>query len=354
MNGNAMILATSGSGKSMFTKQEIMELFLRFPKARFYLVDPENEYRPLVEELGGIVVDISVESRTYLNPLEYKPEPGSDTLPNEAKVEFILSLCEQIMGKNNGYIGDKSIIDNSLRNIYAPYVKANYKGDCPTLHDLWKDLKEQPLERAKEIALALEVYVNGSLSMFAKPTNVDMTNRLICFNIQSLGGQLKAVAMLYMLEFINTRVMTTERSSSACATWVYFDEIYLLLQNELSAQFLFTSWKRFRKYNAFATGITQNIEDCLSNSTAYAMLANSEFVCMLRQTKDIDHVVELYGLSDIQRNYLLKARPGQGILKMGNALIPFVNDYPKNTKSYRLLTTKPGELENKSEGDSDE
>ena len=354
MNGNAMILATSGSGKSMFTKQEIMELFLRFPKARFYLVDPENEYRPLVEELGGIVVDISVESRTYLNPLEYKPEPGSDTLPNEAKVEFILSLCEQIMGKNNGYIGDKSIIDNSLRNIYAPYVKANYKGDCPTLHDLWKDLKEQPLERAKEIALALEVYVNGSLSMFAKPTNVDMTNRLICFNIQSLGGQLKAVAMLYMLEFINTRVMTTERSSSACATWVYFDEIYLLLQNELSAQFLFTSWKRFRKYNAFATGITQNIEDCLSNSTAYAMLANSEFVCMLRQTKDIDHVAELYGLSDIQRNYLLKARPGQGILKMGNALIPFVNDYPKNTKSYRLLTTKPGELENKSEGDSDE
>lgn len=354
MNGNAMILATSGSGKSMFTKQEIMELFLRFPKARFYLVDPENEYRPLVEELGGIVVDISVESRTYLNPLEYKPEPGSDTLPNEAKVEFILSLCEQIMGKNNGYIGDKSIIDNSLRNIYAPYVKANYEGDCPTLHDLWKDLKEQPLERAKEIALALEVYVNGSLSMFAKPTNVDMTNRLICFNIQSLGGQLKAVAMLYMLEFINTRVMTTERSSSACATWVYFDEIYLLLQNELSAQFLFTSWKRFRKYNAFATGITQNIEDCLSNSTAYAMLANSEFVCMLRQTKDIDHVVELYGPSDIQRNYLLKARPGQGILKMANALIPFVNDYPKNTKSYRLLTTKPGELENKSEGDSDE
>ena len=354
MNGNAMILATSGSGKSMFTKQEIMELFLRFPKARFYLVDPENEYRPLVEELGGIVVDISVESRTYLNPLEYKPEPGSDTLPNEAKVEFILSLCEQIMGKNNGYIGDKSIIDNSLRNIYAPYVKANYKGDCPTLHDLWKDLKEQPLERAKEIALALEVYVNGSLSMFAKPTNVDMTNRLICFNIQSLGGQLKAVAMLYMLEFINTRVMTTERSSSACATWVYFDEIYLLLQNELSAHFLFTSWKRFRKYNAFDIGITQNIEDCLSNSTAYAMLANSEFVCMLRQTKDIDHVVELYGLSDIQRNYLLKARPGQGILKMGNALIPFVNDYPKNTKSYRLLTTKPGELENESEGDSDE
>ena len=188
---------------------------------------------------------------------------------------------------------------------------------------------------------AMELRFNGITMpiLILGHTPREQVDRLICFNIQSLGGQLKAVAMLYMLEFINTRVMTTERSSSTCATWVYFDEIYLLLQNELSAQFLFTSWKRFRKYNAFATGITQNIEDCLSNSTAYAMLANSEFVCMLRQTKDIDHVVELYGLSDIQRNYLLKARPGQGILKMGNALIPFVNDYPKNTKSYRLLTT---------------
>ena len=174
---------------------------------------------------------------------------------------------------------------------------------------------------------------------------VDMSNRLICFNIQSLGEQLKPVAMLSMLEYINTAVMSNERNDPKAATWVYFDEIYLLLRDSLSANFLYTSWKRFRKYNAYATGITQNVQDCLTNDTAYAMLANSEFVVMLRQTKDIDSVVELYGLSEPQRKYLLLAQPGEGIIKMGNSLIPFNNPQPKDTKTYKLLTTKPGEME---------
>lgn len=148
-----------------------------------------------------------------------------------------------------------------------------------------------------------------------------------------------------MLEYINTAVMSNERNDPKAATWVYFDEIYLLLRDSLSANFLYTSWKRFRKYNAYATGITQNVQDCLTNDTAYAMLANSEFVVMLRQTKDIDSVVELYGLSEPQRKYLLLAQPGEGIIKMGNSLIPFNNPQPKDTKTYKLLTTKPGEME---------
>lgn len=164
-------------------------------------------------------------------------------------------------------------------------------------------------------------------------------------DIQSLGEQLKPVAMLSMLEYINTAVMSNERNDPKAATWVYFDEIYLLLRDSLSANFLYTSWKRFRKYNAYATGITQNVQDCLTNDTAYAMLANSEFVVMLRQTKDIDSVVELYGLSEPQRKYLLLAQPGEGIIKMGNSLIPFNNPQPKDTKTYKLLTTKPGEME---------
>lgn len=151
--------------------------------------------------------------------------------------------------------------------------------------------------------------------------------------------------MLSMLEYINTAVMSNERNDPKAATWVYFDEIYLLLRDSLSANFLYTSWKRFRKYNAYATGITQNVQDCLTNDTAYAMLANSEFVVMLRQTKDIDSVVELYGLSEPQRKYLLLAQPGEGIIKMGNSLIPFNNPQPKDTKTYKLLTTKPGEME---------
>ena len=205
-------------------------------------------------------------------------------------------------------------------------------------------LNNQRDKRSKEIALALRIFATGSMQAFAQPTNVDMSNRLICFNIQSLGEQLKPVAMLSMLEYINTAVMSNERNDPKAATWVYFDEIYLLLRDSLSANFLYTSWKRFRKYNAYATGITQNVQDCLTNDTAYAMLANSEFVVMLRQTKDIDSVVELYGLSEPQRKYLLLAQPGEGIIKMGNSLIPFNNPQPKDTKTYKLLTTKPGEI----------
>ena len=226
-----------------------------------------------------------------------------------------------------------------------PSRESHYTVPCPTIKDLWMALNNQRDKRSKEIALALRIFATGSMQAFAQPTNVDMSNRLICFNIQSLGEQLKPVAMLSMLEYINTAVMSNERNDPKAATWVYFDEIYLLLRDSLSANFLYTSWKRFRKYNAYATGITQNVQDCLTNDTAYAMLANSEFVVMLRQTKDIDSVVELYGLSEPQRKYLLLAQPGEGIIKMGNSLIPFNNPQPKDTKTYKLLTTKPGEME---------
>lgn len=346
INGNAMVIATSGGGKSLFVKQEILELFLRFPNAKFYIVDPENEYSPLVCELGGLVVDIAVDSTTYFNPLDFTYDPVTKILPHVAKAEFVLSLCEQVMAKDGLEAGDKSLIDRSLKNIYKPLVQSGYTAPCPTLTDLYNDLKAQPSERAHRIALALELFATGSMNMFAHPTNVDMSNRLVCFNIQSLGEQLKRVAMLSMLEYINTCVMGNERNDPKAATWVYFDEIYLLLRDQLSSEFLYTSWKRFRKYNAYATGITQNVQDYLEKPAAYAILANSEFVCMLRQTKDIESVAELYGLSNPQKNYLKLAKPGQGILKLGNNLIPFENDHPTNTKIYSLITTKPGEMEN--------
>lgn len=240
---------------------------------------------------------------------------------------------------------DIYIAHNQSNRPNKPLMESHYTAPCPTIKDLWMALNNQRDKRSKEIALALRIFATGSMQAFAQPTNVDMSNRLICFNIQSLGEQLKPVAMLSMLEYINTAVMSNERNDPKAATWVYFDEIYLLLRDSLSANFLYTSWKRFRKYNAYATGITQNVQDCLTNDTAYAMLANSEFVVMLRQTKDIDSVVELYGLSEPQRKYLLLAQPGEGIIKMGNSLIPFNNPQPKDTKTYKLLTTKPGEME---------
>ena len=343
VNGNAVILGTSGSGKSFITKYELENLLLRFPGARFYVVDPEAEYGDMVREMGGVVIDIAVDSKTFFNPLDFSPDPDSDCRPRQAKAEFVLSLFQQIMGEEYGRAGDRTLVDRALERIYRPLVQSGYKAQCPTLYDLWQDLSEQKHPRAKELALALELFASGSMNMFAHPTNLDMTSHLICFNIQALGDQLKPVAMLSMLEFINTCVMKNDRSDPDAATWVYFDEVYLLLRNRLSAEFLFNSWKRFRKYNAYATGITQNVQDCLTNDTAYALLANSEFVCMLRQSKDIDSVAELYGLSEAQRNYLLTARPGQGILKMGNALIQFENQCDPQSRLYHMLTTRPGE-----------
>ena len=183
------------------------------------------------------------------------------------------------------------------------------------------------------------------MKAFAQPTNVDMSNRLICFNINRLGEQLKPVAMISMLEFINTAVMNTNRKDATAATWVYFDEIYLLLRDAESANFLYQSWKRYRKYNAYATGITQNAEECLRNPTARTVLANSEFVVMLRQTKDIDAMEDLYTLSKPQKEYLKLATAGQGILKMGNNIIPFENKQPTTGMVYKLISTKPGECD---------
>ena len=259
--------------------------------------------------------------------------------PQQLDDKFISALLQQVP-----YIV-LSIDIEPVETEDKPLMESHYTAPCPTIKDLWMALNNQRDKRSKEIALALRIFATGSMQAFAQPTNVDMSNRLICFNIQSLGEQLKPVAMLSMLEYINTAVMSNERNDPKAATWVYFDEIYLLLRDSLSANFLYTSWKRFRKYNAYATGITQNVQDCLTNDTAYAMLANSEFVVMLRQTKDIDSVVELYGLSEPQRKYLLLAQPGEGIIKMGNSLIPFNNPQPKDTKTYKLLTTKPGEME---------
>ena len=206
-----------------------------------------------------------------------------------------------------------------------------------------------------DFGYAVRLEISGSFEMdeLASSTSSKTSTRaaqgIAWLNIAAMGLNRtirhKPVAMLSMLEYISTAVMSNERNDPKAAIWVYFDEIYLLLRDSLSANFLYTSCQRFRKYNAYATGITQNVQDCLTNDTAYAMLANSEFVVMLRQTKDIDSVVELYGLSEPQRKYLLLAQPGEGIIKMGNSLIPFNNPQPKDTKTYKLLTTKPGEME---------
>lgn len=234
INGNAMVIATSGSGKSMSVKMEIIMEFLRWPNARFILVDPENEYELLVKALGGEAIKVSVDSRTYFNPLDYHYDPKTDVPPDVAKIEFVLSMLDKLIGEN-GHLQpeDRSLIAASLKNIYKPLIASGYTAPCPTLGDLYRDLNKSNLRRAKQLALMLDVFANGSLQAFSHTTNVDMNNRLICFNIQSLGDQLRPIAMMSLLEFINMQVMTNRRKDATAATWIYFDEIHVLLKDPM-------------------------------------------------------------------------------------------------------------------------
>ena len=342
LNGNSFILGVSGSGKSFAGKQEITSIKLRDPNADIILIDPEREYQPLVNALGGEVIKISATSNNHINAMDLNSEYGDGANPVILKSEFILSLCEQLIGSGNLGPKQKSIIDRCTANVYRVFQQGNYQGIPPTLQDFREELLKQSEPEAREIALAIELFTNGSLNTFAVNTNVDTSNSLICYDILDLGKQLLPIGMLVVLDSILNRI--TSNRSKGKNTYIFIDEIYLLFQYEYSANFLFTLWKRVRKYGAFCTGITQNIEDLLQSHTARTMLANSEFIVMLNQAStDRLELAKLLNISDLQMSYITNVGAGEGLIKIGSSLIPFVNKFPKNTKLYKLMTTKPGE-----------
>ena len=342
LNGNSFILGVSGSGKSFTGKQEISSIILKDKDADIIIIDPEREYSPLIKALGGEVIKISSTSDNHINAMDMNSEYGDGANPVILKSEFILSLCEQLIGSSNLGPKQKSIIDRCTANVYRVFQQGNYQGIPPTLQDFREDLLRQQEPEAKEIALAIELFTNGSLNTFAKNTNVDTDNRLICYDILDLGKQLLPIGMLVVLDSILNRI--TSNRSKGKNTYIFIDEIYLLFQYEYSANFLFTLWKRVRKYGACCTGITQNVEDLLQSHTARTMLANSEFIVMLNQAStDRIELAKLLNISDLQMSYITNVGPGEGLLKVGSSLVPFVNKYPKNTELYRLMTTKFGE-----------
>lgn len=342
LNGNSFILGVSGSGKSFMAKNEIVSLMLSDPNADIIIIDPEREYSPLVKALGGEVIQISATSKNHLNAMDLNSEYGDGANPVILKSEFILSLCEQLIGTNNLGPKQKSIIDRCTANVYRNYQQRNYEGNAPTLQDFREELLRQSEIEAKEIALAIELFTNGSLNTFAKTTNVNTNNRLICYDILDLGKQLQPIGMLVVLDSILNRI--TKNRVSGRRTHTFIDEIYLLFQHEYSANFLFTLWKRVRKYGADCTGITQNVDDLLQSHTARTMLANSEFIIMLNQSStDRLELAKLLNISELQMNYITNVEAGCGLIKIGSSLIPFINKFPRNTKLYKLMTTKPGE-----------
>ena len=339
LNGNSLVFGVSGSGKSFITKEEIVFTMLKDKNADVIVIDPENEYTPLVKALGGEVIKVSATSGNHINAMDMNKNYADGANPVILKSEFILSLCEQLIGSDNLGAKQKSIIDRCTASTYRYYLQGNYQGTPPTLQDFYQELLKQEETEAKEIALAIELFVNGSLNTFAKQTNVDTENRLICYNILDLGKQLLPLGMLVVLDSILNRI--TQNRAKGRNTYIFIDEIYLLLRNEYSANFLYTLWKRVRKYGAYLIGITQNVEDMLQNNTARAMMANSELIIMLNQAStDRAELAKLLNISDLQLSYITNVGSGEGLLKIGGSLIPFSNKFPKDTELYKLMTTK--------------
>lgn len=351
LNGNGFILGVSGSGKSMAAKQELTSLALATDHD-IIVVDPEREYGPLVRALDGEVITISASSDqcSYINALDLSAEYGDGKNPLVLKSEFIMSLCEQLMGNQQIGAKEKSIIDRCTANIYREYIK-DFKGQPPTLKDLHRDLMMQKEPAAHDIALALELFTTGTLNVFSHQTNINSDNRLLCFDIQDLGENLKPIGLLVMLDAIFNRVIHNRQRGRY--THVYIDEIYLFFAsgsgsgqssiNQYSGEFLYKCWKRFRKYGAMLTGITQNVEECLRSDTAKLMFANSEFLLIFNQAAtDRMKLADLLGTSETQMDHVNNAPAGHGLIKVGGAIVPFINDFPKDTELYRLMSTRPG------------
>ena len=341
LNGNGFVLGVSGSGKSFTAKREMVGLALS-TEDDIIVIDPESEYRPLMEGLGGEVINISATSSNHINAMDMEQGYGDGDDPVVLKSEFILSLCEQLMGAGKLSAKEKSIIDRCTALCYHTYIQNGCEGTVPTLRDFHAELLRQPETEATDVALAIELFTKGSLNTFAKPTNVDTNSRILCYDIRDLGKQLLPVGMLVVLDSVFNRIVRNRKLGRN--TWVYIDEIYLLFQHEYSANFLFTLWKRVRKYGACCTGLTQNVDDLLQSHTARTMLANSEFLVMLNQAAtDREELAKLLNISDNQLSYITNVDFGRGLIKCGSAIVPFMDNFPKN-HLYKLMSTKPADL----------
>ena len=344
LNGNSFILGVSGSGKSFTAKQEILEIALKDNNVDIIIIDPENEYKALIKKLGGEVIKISANSNNHINALDINKDYGEGKDPTKDKSEFVLSLCEQIMGNNSTIGQHKSLIDRCVRIVYSKYKQNNYQGQTPTLEDFRNILLEQPEQEAKDIALSIELFTKGSLNTFAKRTNVEINNRLLCYDIIDLGEQLMPIGMLVILDSIINRISKNRRKRKT--TYIFIDEIYLLFNHTYTSKFIEKLWKRIRKYGGCATGITQNVDEILEKGEARRMLSNSELIIMLNQSPtDRDKLAELLHIPEPEQNYITNANTGEGLIKVRSSIIPFKNEFPKDTELYKLMTTKPREIE---------
>lgn len=340
---NGFILGTPGSGKSFASKREIISVLLN-TEDDVIIIDPEREYGTLANNFGGEVINISAGSKEFINPLDITMDYADDEEPLFLKSDFILTICELLIGGKTGLTAaQRSIISRAVLMCYQPYFANPKKNPIPTLRDFYEFIKKQPEPEARSIALDLELYIDGTLSVFANETNVDTNNRFIVYDTKDMGKQLRTFGMLVVLDNIWNRI--TQNRAIGKRTWIYIDEIQLLFQNEYSSNYFFELWSRSRKWGAIPTGITQNVETLLLSDLARRMLSNSDFIMMLNQaTSDRLELAGLLNISNQQLSYVTNSDEGQGLLFAGKSIVPFIDKFPHNTKLYEMMTTKVDEV----------
>ena len=342
-NPNGLILGTPGSGKSFAAKREIANAFL-VTDDDIIISDPEAEYSALVERFGGQVIKISTTSTQYINPMDINNNYSDDDDPVTLKAEFLLSLCELIVGGKEGLLPvEKTVIDRCIHKVYRHYYENPVPENMPILEDLYNELLKQDETEARHVATALEIYVKGSLNIFNHRTNVDITNRIVCYDIKELGKQLKKIGMLIVQDQVWGRVSANREEGRS--TRYYLDEMHLLLKEDQTAAYTVEIWKRFRKWGGIPTGITQNVKDLLASREVENIFENSDFIYMLNQAVgDRQILAKQLNISPHQLSYVTHSGAGEGLIFYGNVILPFVDRFPTDIELYRIMTTKLSEV----------
>ena len=342
-NPNGLILGTPGAGKSFAAKREITNAFI-VTKDDIIVCDPEGEYYPLFRAFHGQVIRISPTSHDYINPMDINLDYADDDDPLSLKSDFILSLCELVVGGKNGLEPvEKTVIDRCVRLVYQDFLSDPVPEKMPILEDLYNLLREQKEQEAQRLATALEIYVTGSLKVFNHRTNVELSNRMVCFDIKDLGKQLKKLGMLIVQDQVWNRV-TINRSAKS--TRYYIDEFHLLLKEEQTAAYSVEIWKRFRKWGGIPTGITQNVKDLLASREIENIFENSDFILMLNQASgDRQILAKQLNISPHQLSYVTNSGEGEGLVFYGSTIIPFKDKFDNSLMLYALMTSKPDEVE---------
>ena len=341
-SANGMYLGSTGSGKSFAAKRELLNVFLA-TNDRIVIVDPMGEYVPLARRLGAQVIEIAPDSPNHLNPMDIQLNMNGGESPLSMKADFLLSLCELILGGKEGLQPiERTVIDRCVRQVYREMALGLENAKTPLLQDLYEELLKQPEPEAKRVATALELYCTGSLNLFNHHTNVQTSNRVVCIVLKGMGENLRKIAMHITNEFVTQAV--DENYRAGVATWCYLDEFHVLLRDQLTASYFVAVWKMLRKKGCVPSALTQNVKDLLASAEISNILDNTDFMVLLSQAQsDRAILAKQLGISEHQLSYITHSNAGEGLLFYGNVTIPFIDRFPRG-EIYDLLTTRPEDM----------